>query len=65
MPEPAEDMIVRNLIEALARLHGDLERVEFWTAALACFQRPVPDYPPGDQYLLPPSPKREPRHAGF
>jgi hypothetical protein len=53
MPEAAEDMIVRNLIEALERLHEDLDRVELWTAALGCFQRPVPDYQPGDRYLLP------------
>ena len=53
MPEPAEDLIVRNLIEALERLHEDLDRVELWTAALDCFQRPVPDYQPGERYLLP------------
>ena len=38
-PEPAEDLIVRNLIEALDRLHDDLDRVELWTAALGCFQK--------------------------
>ncbi len=38
MPEQTEDMIVRNLIEALSRLHHDLDRVELWTAALRCFQ---------------------------
>jgi hypothetical protein len=53
MPEPAEDMIVRNLVEALERLHQDLDRVELWTAALGHFQRPVPDYQAGDRYLLP------------
>ena len=53
MPEPAEDKIVRNLVEALERLHEDLERVELWTAALGCFQTPVPDYQPGKHYLLP------------
>lgn len=53
MPEPAEDQIVRNLAEALERLHEDLNRVELWTAALNCFQRPVPDYQPGERYLLP------------
>ena len=42
MPEPAEEMIVHNLIEALERLRQDLDRVELWTAALGCFQRPVP-----------------------
>jgi hypothetical protein len=53
MPEPAQDQIVRNLAEALQRLHEDLDRVELWTAALSCFQRPVPDYQPGERYLLP------------
>jgi len=53
MPEPAEDQIVRNLAEALERLHEDLNRVELWTAALNYFQRPVPDYQAGERYLLP------------
>ena len=52
MPEPAEDTIVRNLIEALERLREDLDRVELWAAALGSFQHPVPDYQPGDQHLL-------------
>lgn len=52
MPEPAEDMIVRNLIESLERLHEDLDRMELWAVALGCFNRPVPDYKPGDQHLL-------------
>ena len=51
--EQAEDIIVRNLIEAVERLHRDLDCVELWTAALGHFHRPVPDYRPGDQYLLP------------
>jgi hypothetical protein len=54
MPEPAEDLIVRNLIEALERLHEDLDRMELWTAALGCLQQPIPDYRPGDQHLLSP-----------
>jgi len=54
MSEHAEDMIVRNLIEALNRLHDDLDRVELWTAALGCFQQPAPGYQPGNHYLLPP-----------
>jgi len=54
MPEPAEDKIVRNLIEALERLHEDLDRVELWTAALGYFQTPVPEYRSGDRFLLPP-----------
>ena len=40
MQEPAEEMIVHNLIEALERLRQDLDSVELWTAALGCFQRP-------------------------
>ncbi len=62
MPEPAEDMIVRNLIEALERLHEDLDRVELWTTALGCFQRPVPDYQLDNRFLLPSSRKDEPTH---
>ena len=31
----------------------DLDRVELWAAALGCFQQPVPDYEPRNQYLLP------------
>jgi hypothetical protein len=52
MPEQAEDLIVRNLVEALERLHQDLDRVELWTEALGCFTRPVPEYQPGERYLL-------------
>ena len=52
MPEPAEEMIVRNLMEALDRLHEDMDRVELWTAALGCFQQPVPGYEPNNRYLL-------------
>jgi hypothetical protein len=53
MMEPAEDTIVRNLMEALNRLHDDLDRVELWTAALSDFQKPVPDYTSENKYLLP------------
>jgi hypothetical protein len=52
MPEPAADVIVRNLIEALERLRNDLDRMELWAEALDRFQRPVPGYDPGDQHLL-------------
>jgi hypothetical protein len=55
MPEPAEEKIVHNLIEALEQLRRDLDRVELWAAALGYFQTPAPDYQPGDRYLLPPS----------
>jgi len=62
MPEPAADAIVRNLIEALERLRGDLDRMELWAAALERFQRPVPEYQSGDQHLLgsDPNPGRRP-----
>ena len=55
MPEPAEDAVIDNLIEALERLREDLERVELWAGALGCFQDPAPEYQPGNQYLLPPA----------
>jgi hypothetical protein len=55
MPEPAEDVIIRNLLESLERLRGDLDRMELWATALGCFQYPVPEYKPGDQHLLKPS----------
>jgi hypothetical protein len=57
MLEKAEDMIVRNLLEALNRLHDDLDRVEIWSAALGSFQESAPEYRPGEQFLLP-RPKR-------
>jgi hypothetical protein len=52
MPEDAEERIVRNLIEALERLHDELDRVELWTTALTHFQQPPPDYRPDSDYLL-------------
>jgi len=60
MPEPAEDTIVHNLIEALERLREDMDKVELWAAALGYFQTPVPEYQPGNRYALPPSPQCEP-----
>ncbi len=65
MPEPAEDVVIRNLIEALERLRDDIDRMELWTAALGCFQHPIPDYQPGDQHLLKSSAERQSRRAGF
>ena len=64
-PEQAEDIIVRNLIEALARLHEDLDRMELWAAALGSFTHPVPEYrPPDDHYLLKPPVDAQRRHGG-
>jgi hypothetical protein len=65
MPEPAEDVIVRNLIEVLGCLHEDLDRMELWAAALGCFAHPIPDYQPGDRHLLKAFPKRQSRRAGL
>jgi hypothetical protein len=63
--EPAEEMIVHNLIEALERLRVDLDRVELWTAALDCFQQPVPAYEPNNRYMLSPKSENErPRARG-
>jgi hypothetical protein len=59
-PEQAEDVIVRNLIEALNRLQHDLDRIELWTAALDCFRHPAPNYQASNEHLLP-AQKRPPR----
>lgn len=60
MAQPAEDMIMQNLIEAVERLREDLNKVELWAAALDSFKTPAPPYQPGDQYLLPPLPRVPP-----
>jgi hypothetical protein len=52
MREPLEELIVLNLVEALNRLHEDLDRVELWTGALQGLRHPAPDYRPTDRYLL-------------
>jgi hypothetical protein len=54
VPDNAEDLIVSNLMETVHRLHADLDRIEFWTAALAAFQASVPPYQASTEYLLPP-----------
>ena len=64
MPEPAEDVIVRNLIEALERLHEDLDRMELWAAALGSFQHSIPDYRPADRHLLKPASEPASRRTG-
>jgi hypothetical protein len=53
MPEQADELILRNLMEALNRLRDDLDRVELWTAALGVFQCPAPEYRQRGDYLLP------------
>ena len=51
MPGRIEEIIVRNLIEALD--DKDVDGAEQWLAALRDLRRPVPGYRPGDQQLLP------------
>jgi hypothetical protein len=55
MAERATDtMIVRNLLDALNRLHDDLDRVELWVGVLRSFQESAPEYQqPGGDYILP------------
>lgn len=42
--EPAGEKIVRNLQQAVARLHDELTRVELWAGALDGFTKPIPEY---------------------
>jgi hypothetical protein len=51
MPGRIEEIIVRNLIEALN--DKDVDRAERWLAALRDLRRPVPGYRPSDRQLLP------------
>ena len=61
MADPAKDVIVHNLIEALEQLREDLDRVELWAFALGSFQKPAPEYQPGDQHLLRTTTERSPQ----
>ncbi len=63
MSEPAEDMIIRNLIESLERLRSDIDRMELWAAALGSFRHPAPEYQPNDRHLLKPSENQRSRSA--
>ena len=54
--EPAGEKIVRNLQQAVARLHDELTRVELWAGALDGFTKPIPEYGHGQtQFDLPAS----------
>ena len=45
--------IERNLHEAIDRLQEDLARIQIWASALGSFSQPIPDYQPGDDFVLP------------
>jgi hypothetical protein len=46
---------MHNLEDAIARLHEDFDRVEFWAAAMDAFLKPIPEYEMTDEtFLLPP-----------
>ena len=47
----ARDMISRELQDAVACLHEDIARVEFWADALCNFAKPIPDYEPSGSRL--------------
>lgn len=58
--EPAGEKIVRNLQQAIERLHSDIERVELWASSLGCFAKPIPDYSHGQtRFDLPARATRE------
>ena len=53
--EPMRERIRRKLERAMTHLDQDIERVEFWAAALDAFSRPVPAYDPPERFLLTPN----------
>jgi hypothetical protein len=48
MRKKEEEVFVTDPIELLDNLDNDLNRIEMWTAALSSFQRPAPEYQPGN-----------------
>jgi hypothetical protein len=53
---PAKERIVHQLQEAIGRLHDDIDRVEFWAAALDHLGQSIPEYQSSDnltRHLLP------------
>jgi hypothetical protein len=47
------DKIERNLHEAIEQLQDDLARIQLWASALGSFSQPIPDYRPGNDFVLP------------
>jgi hypothetical protein len=64
----AQEMIARELQQAVERLHRDIERVEFWADALGNFSKPIPDYEASDsrlsEFVLPARTGKAERVAG-
>ena len=60
--EPAGEKIVRNLQQAVERLHEDLTRVELWAGALSTFSKPIPGYEHGQTRFDLPSARSKPAH---
>jgi hypothetical protein len=51
--EPLRDHVTRRLKDAMDRMNPDIDRVEFWAAALEGLSQPVPGYKPAESdYLL-------------
>jgi hypothetical protein len=51
--EPLRDHVTRRLKAAMDRMNPDIDRVEFWAAALDGLSQPVPGYEPAESaYLL-------------
>jgi len=49
--EPATYRLIDELRQTLDHMNADLDRVEFLTAVLHGFARPVPEYEPRFQHL--------------
>jgi len=52
MPAASPDVRQHELAEAIDGLDRDLEKVEFWAAALTAFLQPIPSYDGGDGDFL-------------
>ena len=50
--EPLRDHVTRRLKAAMDRLHPDIDRAEFWAAALEGLSQPVPGYEPIETHYL-------------
>jgi hypothetical protein len=51
--QPAKEQITRRLQDAIENLQREAMKVELWAAALSGFARPIPDYEPTNDNLMP------------